>query len=373
MADLMSARRKKMFSPKFTITPKLASALVKLEALRHEIDRLPITPAVLAGLRETARLQSVHYSTKIEGNRLTEKEVADVIHKAIPIKGRERDQQEVLGYYAALDKVEHWAQENKIISQKTIQELHALVMSGGKKQIKPTPYRDAQNVIRDGRTHAIVYLPPEAKDVEPLMADLVQWLMDTESQLPCPLRASIAHYQFVTIHPYYDGNGRTARLLTTLILHKCGYDLRGFYSLEDYYAKDLATYYQALTVGPSHNYYEGRAKADITAWIEYFCQGMVTSFESVHRRALQAQERHEKDSSPLLKKLDPRQRAVLDLFQKHETVTTHDIAQLLTLKPRTARDLCQQWVTSGFLVVANASKKGRTYRLASEIERAVQA
>lgn len=361
-----------MYRPKFSITPSIASALVRLEALRHEIDTLPITPAVLAGLRETARLQSVHYSTKIEGNRLTEAEVADVLHRSIAIKGRERDQQEVLGYYAALDKVEHWAQEKKAVSQKTIQELHALVMSGGKKQNRPTPYRDGQNVIRDGRTHAIVYLPPEAHDVEPLMTDLTQWITSTESQLPCPLRASIAHYQFVTIHPYYDGNGRTARLLTTLILHRCGYDLRGFYSLEDYYAKDLAAYYQALTVGPSHNYYEGRAEADMTAWIEYFCQGMVTSFESVRRRALQAQERHEKDSSPVLKKLDPRQRATLDLFQKHNTITTRDIALLLTLQPRTARDLCQQWVTSGFLVVANTSKKGRKYRLAAELEKVLQ-
>jgi Fic family protein len=75
-----------------------------------------------------------------------------------------------------------------------------------------------------------------------------------------PIEAGIAHYQYATIHPYYDGNGRTARLLTTLILHLGTYDLKGLYALEEYYARNLKAYYEALTVGPSHNYYMGRAK-----------------------------------------------------------------------------------------------------------------
>lgn len=64
--------------------------------------------------------------------------------------------------------------------------------------------------------------------------------------------------QFATIHPYFDGNGRTARLLTTLLLHRAGYGLKGIYSLEKYYTRDLEAYHAALTVGPSHNYYMGR-------------------------------------------------------------------------------------------------------------------
>ena len=158
-----------------------------------------------------------------------------------------------------------------------------------KKRIKPTPYRDGQNVIRDSSTGKIVYLPPESKDVPQLMKDLVSWISKTILLLPCPLLASISHYQFATIHPYYDGNGRTARLLTTLTMHLGGYGLKGLYSLEEYYAKNLHNYYNALTIGPSHNYYFGRAEADITPWIEYFCSGIVESFERVKRRAQQAQ------------------------------------------------------------------------------------
>src|SRR6185436_16429486 len=143
-----------------------------------------------------------------------------------------------------------------------------------------TPYRDGQNVIRDSSTGTIVYMPPESKDVQNLMRDLVAWIKES-GDLPCPVIAGIAHYQFATIHPYYDGNGRTARLLTTLVLHLGGYDLKGLYSLEEYYARNLGAYYEAISIGESHNYYMGRALADITKWVEYFVDGMAVSFENV--------------------------------------------------------------------------------------------
>src|SRR5260370_3910536 len=128
------------------------------------------------------------------------------------------------------------------------------------------------------------------------------------SVLPCPIRAGIAHYQFATIHPYYDGNGRTARLLTTLILHLGGYDLKGLYALEDYYARNLQSYYEALSIGPSHNYYMGRADADITPWVTYFIEGVATSFEKVRDEASRESSRGGQDHSRLFRKLDARQR-----------------------------------------------------------------
>jgi len=126
-------------------------------------------------------------------------------------------------------------------------------MSGGsKRQPVPTPYRDGQKVMRDSRSRAFVYMPPEASDVPVLMSGMVEWVNRSLSEeIPCPIVAGLAHYQFATIHPYFDGNGRTTRLLTTLILHLGGYDLKGLYSLETYFARNLRAYYAALTVGPS--------------------------------------------------------------------------------------------------------------------------
>jgi Fic family protein len=246
-----------------------------------------------------------------------------------------------------------------------IQTLHALVMAGGKSNVKPTEYRDGQNVIRDGRTKAIVYMPPEAKDVKKLMRGMVDWI-NGNSELPPPVVAGIAHYQFATIHPYYDGNGRTARLLTTLILHLGGYDLKGLYSLEEYYARNLGLYYDALTVGESHNYYLGRAESDITKWVEYFTQGMADAFENVWKRMKGAETQGALDQSDIIRKLDPRQRRALQLFQEFETITSRQISELFGFKPRTTAALCATWVENGFIDIVDASNKGRKYKLSQQ-------
>src|SRR5882672_7472660 len=115
-------------NPKFTITPSIANALMRIEAVRQAITTLPITPRVLAKLRETARLFSTHYSTMIEGNRLTQEQVSKVIENDQHFPGRERDQAEVKGYYAALDEAERMAKHLEKITETSIQKLHALVM-----------------------------------------------------------------------------------------------------------------------------------------------------------------------------------------------------------------------------------------------------
>jgi len=112
----------------------------------------------------------------IEGNRLTQEQVAQVIGGNQHFPGRERDQDEVKGYYAALDEAEAMAKRRERVSGATLQKLHALVMSGGKTRVKATPYRDGQNVIRDAHFNAIVYMPPEAQDVPWLMEQLIIWI-----------------------------------------------------------------------------------------------------------------------------------------------------------------------------------------------------
>lgn len=338
---------------------------MRIEAAKQSVSDLPMTATIQARLRETARLLSTHYSTQIEGNRLTLDEATRVIKKSEHFPGRTRDEEEVLGYYRALDELEMLSRKaGTKVTETTIKRLHALVMGGKRGKVKPTPYRDGQNVIRDSRSRRIVYLPPEAKDVTALMSDLIRWLTDAQKEgLPCPIQAAIAHYQFATIHPYYDGNGRTARLLATLILYLGGYDLKGFYSLEEYYAKNLPSYYEALAVGPSHNYYMGREDADISAWVEYFCSGMAESFDAVRAKAGKAAQVGQVDQSQFLRNLDARQRKALSLFKDSNWITTIQIAEFFEFQPRTARDLCQKWVESGFLSIFDPSKKNRKYIL----------
>lgn len=272
------------WQPRYTLTPAMARGLMEIEAARAVVEHTPLPVEVEAELRRLARIRATHYSTRIEGNRLTLAEAQEVIEGRVSaIHGRERDVREVQNYWNALLRVEEWAAQQLRFSEDLIQRLHALVEKG----IRPAPrgrsaYRDGQNAIRDSLSGALVYLPPSAEDVPGLMAGLVQWTQQAErDQLPVPLLAGLVHYQFVTIHPYFDGNGRTARLLATFVLHKGGYGLNGYFSLEEHHARDLAAYYRSLAVHPHHNYYEGRADADLTAWLEYFIGVVASVFTAV--------------------------------------------------------------------------------------------
>ena len=238
-------------------------------------------------------------------------------------------------------------------------------MSNGREKVTPSRYRDGKNVIRDATNGGIVYLPPEANDVPNMINSLVTWI-NQSSDIPCPIVAAIAHYQFATIHPYFDGNGRVARLLASLVLHLGGYDLKGLYSLEEYYARNLLKYYQAISIGPSHNYYEGRAESDISTWVEYFIEGMAIAFEKVVFQMQASQERGESNLSDILRTLDPKQRKALELFRLFEIITSSQLGELFGLKPRTSSALCKKWVDSGFLEIVDPGLKSRTYRLADK-------
>ena len=358
------------FKPVYQITPSIARYLMRIEAAKEKVALLPLNPTLVASLRETAKLYTTHYSTMIEGNQLTSNQVREVIQLKGHFPGRERDEREVKGYYAALAQMEQYVAQHHPVTEKVIQTLHALVMSEGSLRVKPTLYREGQNVIRDSGTGTIVYMPPESKDVPGLMRNLCAWVKENE-ELPCPLVAGVAHYQFATIHPYYDGNGRTSRLLTTLILHLGGYDLKGLYSLEEYYAKNLLGYYRAISIGPSHNYYFGRAESDITPWLEYFTEGMAIAFEKVVAEMQSGLEKGEKDHSGLMRTLDPKQRRVLELFKEYEIITTKQIGELFGFQSRTSAALCKKWVDEKFLEVVDISRKARKYKLASSYSKAL--
>ena len=131
-----------MFVPKFQITPALTKALMDIEASRQAVTDLPITVHVLTSLRESARLVSTHYSTQIEGNRLTQEQVEDVIHGGT-FPNHEGDEREVKNYYLALDYLDTLIKAKSCnIAESDIQILHGLVMEG---KPRPTLYRDDQN------------------------------------------------------------------------------------------------------------------------------------------------------------------------------------------------------------------------------------
>lgn len=361
----------KIWNPSYNINSNIARSLMEIESAKTFVDNTPFSPAVESELRYKARIRSTHYSTRIEGNKLTLKEAQEVIEKKKQtFHGRERDVNEVRNYWEALLKVEDWAAKKVEFSENLIKKLHALVDKG--KRSKPTPYRTGQNVIKDSISGAIVYMPPEANDVKALMSEMVRWVRNAEKkQIPVPIIASLVHYQFVTIHPYYDGNGRTARLLATFILQRDGYGLHGFFSMEEHHARELGNYYKSLDVHQHHNYYYGRANADLTSWIEYF----ITLLAKVFNLAKDEAVKYAKEGVALepeeIRKLDHRARTVLSLFAKKDKIITSDIVSILGLSNRMVRLLLKQWVNDGWLVIINSSNKNRTYGLSAKYRRHV--
>ena len=148
-----------MFKPRFEITPRLTRHLMDIEASRQAMVALPITTTVLTSLRESARLISTHHSTQIEGNRLTQAEVADVLAGGT-FPNRERDETEVQNYFLALGYLDKLVEApSAALEESDIQTLHGLVMDGRQ---RATPYRDGQNVIKESSSGAIVYMPPRS-------------------------------------------------------------------------------------------------------------------------------------------------------------------------------------------------------------------
>jgi Fic family protein len=349
-----------MFAPNFALSPRLSQALLLIDSLRLQMEDVHMSAGLLASLRETALLASTHFSTFIEGNRLTLPEVA-AIGKGAKFPDRRRDELEVRNHFKAVEHMEWLAEQPFPLNEEEIQTLHGLVLDG---RLRATPYRTQQNVIRDSGSGRIVCLPPEPHDVPGLMTDLIDWVNReiAVKQLPIPLIAGLAHCQFATIHPYLDGNGRTARLLATLILRRAGFGLQGIYSLDEHYAKNLGAYYSALTVG-SHNYYTGRAEADLTPFLTYFCEGMAEAFSNISRAVGRTVESPGPGDAALLRALDPRQRKLLPLFNAQGSATVREMAEWLGLSPRTLVELSRQWIASGFLEFQDPSRKIRSYKV----------
>ncbi len=358
-----------VWKPNYALTNSIVKGLTEIEAARVIVESANLPPTALAELSRQARIRATHYSTRIEGNRLTLEEAEEVVSgRKRVFHGRERDVAEVRNYWDALARVEEWAAAQRPLTEELIQRIAGIALNG--RRSKPQPYRSGQNVIRDSVTGGIVYMPPESSDVAGLMTGLLHWVHRAETDgTPVPVVAGLAHYQFVTIHPYYDGNGRTARLLATFILHRGGYGLRGIYSLEEYHSRDIEAYYGNLDVGGHHNYYMGRAEADLTGWLEYYVGTLSNVFNVAKQEAAKSSDSDTISQPEELRKLDFRARAVLAVFTCQSYVTSADIAQILGLSQRMARLLLTGWVDEGWLTVSDPSRKSRKYALNDAIRR----
>jgi Fic family protein len=198
----------------------LSEYLSKLTAKKQLLDAArPPSPEALGKLRETLSIEWTYHSNAIEGNTLTLRETALVLKDGLTVGGKTlREHLEAINHQHAIRFVEDLAVKGTLVTKHTIRSLHALILRTIDDD-EAGRYRRAQVMITGSD-----YVPPEAIAVPGLMADLITWLNGDEAGGVHPVEcAALAHFQLVHVHPFIDGNGRTARLLMNLVLMRAGY------------------------------------------------------------------------------------------------------------------------------------------------------
>lgn len=308
------------FNPKFNITMKINKALVEIERVRGFLDAVKLKDDWIADMQKKALILESHHSTHIEGTALSLEQAKSIL-AGNKVKGVNRDdERELLNYKKAMDFLSKYLGKDDPVSEGIVRELHKILVKGVRgENADPGNYRKIQNYVVNSRTREVVYTPPAPLDVPHFMREFTEWINKAEDVSPI-LVAGIAQFQFVHIHPFIDGNGRTARLLSTLILYKTGYDFKRLFTISEYYDKDRPAYYQAIQTVRKNN-------MDMTSWLEYFVDGLRSQMEEIQDKG---------------KKVVIADKAVTMLKELSLNVRQEKIVRYLVLNEQVDNEQCQK-------------------------------
>lgn len=261
-----------MFNPKYRITDQLLANITQINTLIRDLNDRRFPKVVLVEFERKAREISAHASTSIEGNPLPLTDVKRIL-KLRPVNIRDTEK-EVLNYNQALESLNKLLETDDLeISLKLILDIHKQITDGLLPISDSGNLRQRSVVVNDPRTRKVVYLPPDVEKVEGLITDLVIYVNESKNNIDSLILAGIFHKQMVIIHPFMDGNGRTTRLVTKVLLAKMGLNTFNLFSFENYYNQNVTKYFQ--TVGEYGDYYELAESIDFTVWLEYFTGGLI--------------------------------------------------------------------------------------------------
>jgi len=261
-----------MFKPFYTITDLLLANIKRINNLINELNNRRFPDVVLLEFERVAREISAHASTSIEGNPLPLTEVKKIL-KNKPVHLRESEK-EVINYNQALKDLNQKIESEKVkLSIELILSIQKQVTKDLLPSFESGYLRKKPIVVNNPRNGQIVYLPPDVKDVKPLLTDLINFINENRETIDPFILAGIFHKHMVIIHPFMDGNGRTTRLATKVLLADMGLNTFNLFSFENYYNKNVTRYFE--TVGAYGNYYDLADKIDFTFWLEYFTEGII--------------------------------------------------------------------------------------------------
>lgn len=325
-----------MFKPNYVITSTILSRIAEIAEIKAAVERSRVLPLNEARLRRQAVLRIAHTSTSIEGNKLAEFEVGKVL-EGKSVRASQKDIVEVENYVKALKLIEEMARQKSDLSLSHTLKLHQVVTWGLVDQEKAGKFRPSDvyvlDDLGDGR-EMLRFKAPDVKLAPKMVDELMEWLKTAKKAGTHPIiRAGILHLQFVTIHPFTDGNGRVARLLTQLLLYKEGWDFRKILVLEDYYNRDRMSYYNAENRAQGKNY---SPEMDFTGWLEYFTTGFLMearkAFEQIQSIGFgKASQKGEQVF------LDHDEIRIMDFLTTTGRVTSDDVSDVLKVAKRTAQ------------------------------------
>ncbi len=257
-----------MFQPQYTITDQLLANIKRISNLVTNLNNKRFPNVVLLEMERNAREVSSYASTSIEGNPLPLIEVKKIL-KSAPTHIRDSEK-EVLNYNQALQDLNKLLEDGEItMSLPFILKIQNQVIDG----LLPK--------FESGRLRQVVYLPPDVKEVQILMEDLIEFTNSRQGEVDPLILAGLFHKQMVIIHPFMDGNGRTTRLVTKALLAAMGLNTFNLFSFENYYNRNVTKYFQ--TVGEFGDYYDRVGIIDFTNWLEYFTEGIIDELLRVQK------------------------------------------------------------------------------------------
>jgi Fic family protein len=260
---------------------ELRQSLSKIEQRRWLFDNMPLDPTHAEWLRRRAWVRTVHGTTRIEGNTLSDIEVEALLTDAAAGRVSDREAREIIGTRKALELVDELVgRSNVAIDPQVMREIHRRVLWGQSPLLTPGEYRRGENRVVDADGSTIFTTPPSG-DVPSLMDELGKWLTNQSGSLDAPTAAALAHLEFVAIHPFNYGNGRTARAISRLILARHGYAFDGLVSLDAQLDLDRAAYFAAIRAAVGRSYAPGYVA---TPFVRFFVDSLVQSADHVLER-----------------------------------------------------------------------------------------
>lgn len=330
-----------MYQPKFSFTMQIVNSVAIIERLYGQLLTEKLIPSLALKLTQENQVLATHFSTSIEGNPLSTLDVTNIIlGDQIPVTKSEK---EVKNYFSVLNMVFVLARKREPITTVLTRNLHHELM----KDIELKDLGEFRNgpvfVGHKTMTEVVVkHNPPfhTRKEIEDALTDLFTWVIEEETMHPL-LRAAVLHHQFAYIHPFFDGNGRMARILTTYFLLLKHYEVAKYFILDDYYDVDRHLYSDTLHTAD---------KGDKTQWIEYFLDGIANSLQAALARITKLKGKNLDDVTGEKRVLvTAREEDVLEIIIDKKAVKTSDIQEMLSVTRQQAHALLASLVKKGLV------------------------